>query len=688
MTKRDICEALQRLRDVRWLERARLFETSADRLIRSDKVSTMTTQIRKWLVLGVVLMGTFMAILDLQIVNVAIPSIRDDLKATLGEIELVVVAYTLSYACLLITGGRLGDLYGRKRLYITGLTVFGAASALCGMAPTSRVLIGARAVQGIGCALMYPQVLAIIQVTFSGEIRVRALGVFGSVIGIAAITGQIVGGALIAADIWGLTWRPIFLVNVPLAIAAIAAAIFTLAKDERRENRGLDLGGVALVTPALLLLIVPLLVGRDLEWPLWMISCLAAAIPMFGLFAWYERHFQKHGGDPLVPLDLFTHQSFVWGVPIAGLYMTSLAGQLFILALYLQMGLGFSPLHSAVTYTPTAIGFLITSLAAPRLIPLFGRHVLSMGYVIAAIGLLGTAATAFAAGSGLMGFELAPFLLVNGLGNGLGMSPLIGIVVTGLEPREAGAGAGVVTTTLQVGGALGVALISLLFFTRLGSGSTGVAYASAFATTLPACALLLLLAAFLVRKLPHNPYEVSNTLIERLPGRSGWAYSMFLMTGGRVGDGFFHDLLDRVAARRTLRTKQAPKSPGEFLAYHFNSAEADTAWMHYLMREALAYGDRKVPHEAERAPVIETQVEEIRERQAMGLLPADIAPSFLRLFAFALTSYPRLLPQVTRLTTGMTPDDPRFVAGWETLLRQVGTSLETTAMRSREPPRS
>jgi EmrB/QacA subfamily drug resistance transporter len=641
----------------------------------------MTPRTQQWLVLAVVLMGTFMAILDVAIVNVAIPSIRGDLHASFGEVELVISAYTLTYACLLVTGGRLGDLYGRKRLFILGLLVFGAASALCGLAPTAGVLIGARAIQGVGGALMYPQVLAIIQVTFAGEERGKALGIFGSVIGLAAIAGQILGGLLLAADLWGLTWRPIFLVNVPLALGTMIAAAFVLGKDQRLDHVGLDWGGVGLITPALCLLVIPLLEGRELGWPVWLVGCLIAAVPIFGLFVWYERRLGWQGGTPLVPVDLFANRSFAFGIPIAGLFTASYAGFLLILAVYLQVGLNFSPLHSGLTYTPSAVGFLITSLAAPRLVPLLGRHVLSVGYVTAAFGLLGTATTAYAAGARLQGFELAPFLFVTGLGQGLGMSPLVGTVIAGLRAQEAGAGAGVVTTTLQIGNALGIAVISLLFFSLLGQAAPGAAYADAFAKALPASAALLLVAAWLVRKLPVTPFEASNALLERLPGWSGLAYSMFLMTGGRVGGSLFEDVLSHIAARRTLRTREAPAAPGEFLVYHFRTGEADAAWLHYLMREALTYGNRTVPHEAERLPVIKAQVEEIRRRQAEGLLPKDIDPAMLRLFGFALVSYPRLLSQVTRMTTTMSPDDPKFAAAWENLLRRIGNLLEDTARR-------
>jgi hypothetical protein len=260
----------------------------------------------------------------------------------------------------------------------------------------------------------------------------------------------------------------------------------------------------------------------------------------------------------------------------------------------------------------------------------------------------------------------------------------VGTVIAGLAPEEAGAGAGIVTTTLQVGNALGVALIGLLFFTFLGGAPPGGAYADAFAMTLPACAILLLMAAVLVRRLPRLPFEISNALIERLPGWSaGFAYSMFLMTGGRLGDRLVHDLVAHVIDRRLQRVREAPQAIGEFLAFHFRGAEADLAWVHYLMREALVFGNRPVPQEEERQAAVSVQVQEIRDRQAAGLLPADLDAGQLRLMGFALMNYPRMLPQITRMTTGMTPDNPRFVTRWEALLREVGSWLEEAARRKR-----
>lgn len=628
------------------------------------------------LILAVVLVGTFMAILDVAIVNVAIPSIRADLHASFGAVELVVTAYTMAYACLLITGGRLGDIVGRKRMFITGLLVFSAASALCGAAPSIGVLVAARVLQGAGGALLYPQVLAVIQVTFKDQERARALGIFGSVIGLAAIAGQIIGGLLLAVNVFGLTWRPIFLVNVPIGVLAALASLVVLPRDRPEERSRLDLGGVVLAAITILLLVAPLLEGRDQGWPAWIIGCLLAVIPAGLVFAAYEHRLARRGGAPLLRLDLFANRGFATGVPIAALYMISYAGFLFILAIYLQSGLGFSPLQAGLIYTPSAAGFFLTSLAAPRLVPLLGRGVLSLGYLIAALGLLGAAAIAAAAGAHVTGWELAPTLFISGLGQGLGMSPLVGTIISGLAPADAGAGSGMVTTTLQIGSALGVALLSLIFFTLRGPGGSAAQYGSAFAHALPLTAALLVVAAVLVQRLPRGPLQAANVLIEHQPGwASGFAYSMFLMTGGRIGDQLFDEILGQIIARRTRRTAEAPLPPGEFLAYHFAAAATERAWLNYLVREALTYGSGAVPHEQERLPVIQQQVEEIRQRQAAGLVTDELDPALLRLLCFALVSYPRILPQITRMTTGRSVDDPAFVAAWEDVLRAVGERL-------------
>jgi EmrB/QacA subfamily drug resistance transporter len=623
-----------------------------------------------------VLAGTFMAILDVAIVNVAIPSIRTDLDATFGAVELVISAYTITYACLLVTGGRLGDQFGRKRMFIVGLLGFAAASALCGAAPNVGVLIVARALQGIGGALLYPQVLAIIQVTFSGRERIKALGIFGSVAGTGAIAGQLVGGSLLALNLFGLTWRPVFLVNVPIGILAVLAAVLVLPADRPETRTRLDASGVGYITAFLLLLTVPLLTGRDAGWPPWAVAALIAAAPAGALFFAHERRVAAAGGAPLVPLRLFANRGFATGIPIAFCFVASYAGFLFILAVYLQTGLAFSPLRSAMVYTPAAVGFLIASLSAPRLVPLLGRRVLSVGYVIAALGLLATATTAAASGADLAGWELTPTLFIAGIGQGMGMSPLVGTIIAALAPEDAGAASGVVTTSLQTGNVLGVAAFGLVFFSLVGSAAPGAAYATAFSQALPISAALLLIGAVLVHWLPRAPGEADNALIERLPGwASGLAYSMFLMTGGRMGDALFRDILGHVSQERLRRVREAPDDPGDFFAYHFHASAPEGMWLTYLIREGLTYQNGPIPHEKERLPIIQAQIEEIRRRQEAGLMAADLDPALVRLVCFALSSYPRVLPQITRMVTGLEPGDPRFMEEWEALLRRIGRLL-------------
>jgi EmrB/QacA subfamily drug resistance transporter len=630
---------------------------------------------RRGLVLAVVLAGTVLTVVDVAIVNVAIPSLQQDLDASFGAVALVVTSYTLVYACLLVTGGRLGDIYGRRRLFVTGLLIFTGSSALCGLAPSIDVLIAARVLQGVGGALMYPQVLAVIQVTFTGEERTRALGIFGAVAGFSAIGGQLVGGLLLSADLFGLEWRPVFLVNVPLGALATVAALVVLPRDRPEGKERLDLGGVALLAVALAALMLPLLTGRDAGWPAWLMLLLVLSAPALAVFALYELQLRRRGGAPLVPLELFRNRSFAGGIPIALLFTASYASFLLLLVLYLQEGLGFSPLASGATYTPAALGFLVTSLTAPPLVRILGRHVLTVGYLLAALGLLATAATADAAGPALHGWELAPTLFVAGLGQGLGMSPLVGTIVAGVPPGQAGAASGVVTTVLQAGNVLGVALTGLVFYGLL-DGSAAEDYTQAFVRSFPLCALLILLAAALVHRLPRTQYETDNALVERLPGwASSLAYSMFLMTGGRVGERMFADEVANVSGRRRRRAEEAPADPGEYLAYQFGEAAADRDWIRYLVREALNYDDAPIPHEEERLPVIQAQVDEIRRRQEAGLLDPDLDPALLRLLAFALTNYPRVLPQITRMTTGRSPHDPEFVAAWQAFLRDVGGRL-------------
>ena len=430
---------------------------------------------RRWLVLTVVLAAPLLAIFDQFVVNVAIATMQRDLGASFGQIQLVVAGYALAYAVLLITGGRRGDISGRKRIFILGLGGFTVASALCGLAPTPEFLIAARVLQGCAAALMSPQTLAIIRVTFPGREQSTAFAIYGMVLGLAGVLGQVVGGLLIRANLFGLTWRPIFLINLPVGIVATIAAIFLLRETYTPGARGLDLGGVALATTGLFLLVFPLVIGSDAGWPLWAWLCLIAAAPMLALFAAFEQRLLRRGGAPLLDLRLFRDRTFVIGLAIILILYAANAGYFLTLALYLQIGLRFTALHAGLTFTPDAVGFFIAATLSARLLPKLGSRLLLIGVLLRVLGLSIVIITVHQLGENATSFTLIPGVFLQGLGSGSVSAPLIGFILGGIRGGDAGAAAGMLTTIQQIAGAIGVAIIGLIFFGSLAQGATGIA---------------------------------------------------------------------------------------------------------------------------------------------------------------------------------------------------------------------
>ena len=430
---------------------------------------------RRWVALAVVLIAGFMQLVDISIVNVAIPSIQRDLDATYADIQWVLAGYQLAFAVMLITGGRLGDIFGRKRLFMIGMAGFTLASALCGLAQTPDMLIASRILQGLFGAIMFPQVLSIIQVTFPPQERATAFGLFGATIGLATITGPLVGGLLIQADLFGLEWRPIFLVNLPIGIAALAVAARFLVESKAPRALRLDPVGVVVVTAGLLLLVYPLVQGRDLGWPPWTFLSMAAAVPVLAGFAVYERHKKALDGSPLVDLDLFRQRSFVPGLLLAGIFFMGIPAFFLTFSLWLQIGLGFSALHAGLTGAPFAVGSALASTASVRLAPRLGRGILSAGSLLLVAGMAALIWTVDRYGGAVNSWQLLPALLVCGLGLGSVVAPLVKIVLAGIRAQDAGSASGVLTTVQQIGGAVGVALIGVVFFGLLGSQAAGVA---------------------------------------------------------------------------------------------------------------------------------------------------------------------------------------------------------------------
>ncbi len=308
--------------------------------------------LRRWLTLAVVVTAAFLGTLDFFIINVALPDIRADLHATFAHSQFVIAGYGLAYAVCLITGGRLGDIVGRKRMFLIGVAGFTLASVLCGLAPRPELLIAARVLQGVAGAMLFPQVLSIIQVTFPPEQRGRAFAVYGVVQGAASFSGIVLGGVLVQANLFGLGWRPIFLVNLPVGLLTLLAAWLLAPESRSPTARKLDLGGVAVVSVALMLLVFPLVEGPDAGWPWWAFACLAAAPFALAGFVVFERRVRAAGGSPLVELGLFRSRAFSVGVVTSLAFCCGVSAFFLTVTLFLPRGLGWSPLQARTAFAP------------------------------------------------------------------------------------------------------------------------------------------------------------------------------------------------------------------------------------------------------------------------------------------------------------------------------------------------
>jgi len=424
-------------------------------------------------------------------VNVAIPSIQRDLDASFAEIQLVLAGYQLAFACTLITGGRLGDIFGRKRLFIIGMSVFTLASLACGLSADATLLILARVVQGAGAGLMVPQVLSTIQVTIPPRDRGRAFGLFGATIGIATILGPLVGGALIALDLFGTDWRMIFLVNIPIGAASVAAAFRMLPETKAPDAPRLDIPGALLATTGLFLLVYPLTEGREKGWPGWLVGMLVLSVPVLAVFVALQRRKTREDRSPLVLMTLFSNRSFTVGLLVSLVFFAGIPAFFFTFGLYLQIGLGFSALHAGLTGFPFAVGTAIASSRSDALAQRLGTNVLRLGSGLLAVSMVVNIVVLHHFGTDLHSWEIAPFLLFSGLGLGCFIAPLTNLILAGIRGREAGSASGVLTTGQQVGGALGVAVVGIVFFGLLSShaDTAGAHQAAALRSSLTAAQL-------------------------------------------------------------------------------------------------------------------------------------------------------------------------------------------------------
>lgn len=430
---------------------------------------------RRWLALSVLLIGAFLSPLDFTIVNLALPAIRQSLGATSSDVQFVISAYAATYAVFLITGSRLGDRFGRKAVFLTGVAGFTLASMFCGMAWSPGALIAGRVLQGVMATLMAPQVLASIRVLFSGGEQGRALALYGATFGLANMCGQVLGGVLVSSHPFGLAWQAIFFVNVPFGLAAFIGGVFFLDDSRATQAARLDMGGVALLSATLSLLIYPLIQGRESGWPLWMVALLAASPIALIAFVLFERHLARRGGSPLVDLSLFRQTAFTVGIVMAvAFYMQSAFFLTF--SVYLQNGLRLTPMDAGLTTMPYVAGGFVASLASSYLMRLLGARALTLGFALQVFGF----ASLMLAVTSVFPVNRNVGLVAAGLGFGLIMPSVIKAVISGINQRHAGLASGAVMSALQIGSAFGVAIIGGIFYSILGLQQTLAAYAHAF----------------------------------------------------------------------------------------------------------------------------------------------------------------------------------------------------------------
>lgn len=444
---------------------------------------------RRWIALAIVMTAAFMDLVDVTIVNIAIPSITRDTGASFTSIQWITAGYALAFAAGLITGGRLGDIYGRKRLFLIGIGGFTLASALCGFAANPEMLVASRILQGGTAALMVPQVLSIVHATFPAHERGKVFGLFGAIVGLGAVSGPLLGALLTEWNLFGLEWRPIFLINLPVGIAGLLLGRKFISESKAPKALRLDLTGVALVTLGLLMLLYPLTRGRELDWPLWGHVSMAASLPVFAALVVFERRKAQRDGSPLIELSLFRMKSFAAGTAVQLAFGIALGIFFLVWTLYLQTGLGWSALRAGSTGIPFSIAVSCAAgVSVQKLVPRFGRKVLQAGALLMIAGLLLYIWEAGRYGLDISPWQMALPLVVMGAGMGLIVAPLTDTVLSGVPKEHSGSASGLINTVQQMGTALGLGLVSVVFFgsvsDRLPPEAMGAAFVEAFQQSL------------------------------------------------------------------------------------------------------------------------------------------------------------------------------------------------------------
>jgi len=453
----------------------------------------------RWFVFAVVIAANVMDLMDATIVNVAGPSIRAALGGSASTLQWLPAGYTLAFAVFLITGARLGDMFGRRRLFLIGSAGFTVMSAACAVAPSMEVLIVFRVLQGSFGALMIPQGFGMIKEVFDDEEITKVFGAFGPVMGLSILAAPILAGALVEANLWGVGWRLVFLINVPIGVAAFAGAVRVLPRTVAHPGIRLDIGGMVLIGVALSVIIYPLIQGRAAGWPVWTFLLLAAGAVLLGAFALWER---RPHGDPLIEPGLLANRTYTSGILVALAFFGAFGGLVLCVSLFAQLGERFSPVHAGLTLMAMVVGMIAGMGAGFALVKPLGRHLLHIGVAIVAAGavVLAMSVTGTRTASTL---DLAPGLFLFGLGAGLSIGQLFDFILAGVGMNEVGSASGVLEAVQQVSSALGVAALGTVFF----SAFTGSDPTHALAVTAWACLVPLAGTFLLLFKLPMHARE-------------------------------------------------------------------------------------------------------------------------------------------------------------------------------------
>jgi EmrB/QacA subfamily drug resistance transporter len=461
----------------------------------------------------IALMSLFLAstmeLLDTTIVNVALPTIEAGLRASAAQLQWMVAAYPLAFAVGLITGSRLGDLFGRKRVFTFGLVGFTLMSAACGFAPNAETLVGFRALQGFAAAAMIPQVLSSLQVMYAPHERAKAMGLFTGLAGLSAILGPVVGAVLTEADLGGLGWRSIFLVNVPFGVLAIAAAVRWVPESVAAQRPRIDLRGVSVLAVGLLAVLYPLTMGRELGWPTWVYAAMAAGVVVLAVFARSQVRAERGGREPLVAISLYRGRGFAAGSAMNSLLFMAMGSYFLCQTIYLQAGLGWSVLKAGLSGVPFALTTTVfAGVGVAVLAPRIGRTVLQIGALTWAVGAVVLVVTVHSADASTSLWTFLPGFIVAGAGFGLMVSP-IGVFTLGDVPVEkAGSASGLFSTTGQLSGAVGVAVVGSVFFSVVDAHASVVPaqmFRPAMEVALAVLVALMLVAAVVARQLPAMP---------------------------------------------------------------------------------------------------------------------------------------------------------------------------------------